>query len=133
MTQLHSQFQPSETASADDFTDAEEIYRPGDGVSEEYGAPSTAIADWVMVSPQIDAFSFRVYCVLRALIITKQARPRQISPADLAEMIPGDSGSAVSTELVERALEQLQAVGLVTRLSHRLTVTAGNEGPGAAQ
>lgn len=89
----------------------------------------TQIPDWIALNPELKDGAFRLYCILRALILEKQKnRVRVLSHEQIAFLSVGKNGKPTSISTVKVLLANLQEVGLVTNPDGSRIVTSS--GPG---
>lgn len=92
----------------------------------------TQIPDWISLNPDLKDGAFRLYCILRALILEKQKnRIRVLSHEQIAFLTVGKNGKPASISTIKALLANLQEVGLVSNPDGSRIVTSS--GPGTIQ
>lgn len=92
----------------------------------------TQIPDWIALNPDLKDGSYRLYCILRALVLEKQKNKiRVLSHEQIAFLAVGKNGKPSSVSTVKALLANLQEVGLVTNPDGSRIVTSS--GPGTIQ
>ncbi|QVJ03097.1 hypothetical protein KGD82_13765 [Nocardiopsis eucommiae] len=92
----------------------------------------TQIPDWIALNPELKDGSFRLYCILRALILEKQKnRIRVLSHEQIAFLAVGKNGKPASISTIKALLANLQEVGLIANPDGSRIVTSS--GPGSIQ
>lgn len=92
----------------------------------------TQIPDWIALNPDLKDGAYRLYCILRALILEKQKNKiRVLSHEQIAFLAVGKNGKPCSVSTVKALLVNLQEVGLVTNPDGSRIVTSS--GPGTIQ
>lgn len=92
----------------------------------------TQIPDWIALNPDLKDGAYRLYCILRALILEKQKNKiRVLSHEQIAFLAVGKNGKPCSVSAVKALLANLQEVGLVTNPDGSRIVTSS--GPGTIQ
>ena len=92
----------------------------------------TQIPDWIALHPELKDGSFRLFCILRALILEKQKnRIRVLSHEQIAFLAVGKNGKPASISTIKALLANLQEVGLISNPDGSRIVTSS--GPGSIQ
>jgi hypothetical protein len=105
-------------------TDEAEFVGPTDD-----GWYRTQIPDWIALCPQVNHTAYRLYVIIRSLILEKQPRKvRLLSHEQLAFLLPGPNGKPSGVRTVKDALQVLTEVGLVSNPDGERIVTSGGKG-----
>ncbi|WP_435110206.1 hypothetical protein [Nocardiopsis synnemataformans] len=92
----------------------------------------TQIPDWIALNPDLKDGAYRLYCILRALILEKQKNKiRVLSHEQIAFLAVGKNGKPASISTVKALLANLQEVGLISNPDGSRIVTSS--GPGSIQ
>jgi hypothetical protein len=108
----------------------------GDGSEEvEFAGPDdggwyrTQIPDWIALHPDLRDSSYRLYCILRALILEKQPQKIRLLTLDqIAFLMVGKNGKPVGATTVKDALRNLHDVGLVDNPDGARVVSSAGKG-----
>lgn len=76
----------------------------------------TRISDWIALNAEVNHAEFRLYCIMRSLILEKRAAIRRLTVTELAGLMPGVNGKPTGRSTVENVLKRLRQHGLVERL-----------------
>src|SRR5690606_18166585 len=90
----------------------------------------TQIPDWIALHPDLKDGAFRLYVILRSLILEKQkTKIRVLSYDQLAFLMVGKNGKPVSESTIKSLLRNLHDLGLVDNPDGaRLVTSAGHGG-----
>ncbi len=88
----------------------------------------TAIPDWIMLHPEIGHTSYRLFCIIRSLMLEKRAKVRLLSHEQLAFLLPGPNGKPSGVRTIKDALAVLERLELVTNPDRRRLVTSTGKG-----
>lgn len=85
------------------------LHGPDDG-----GWHHTVMRDWIAVCPDIGPTAFRLYAIVRSLVIDKRGSVRKLTLMELCQLLPGPNGKPSSVGRIRDAIRELSAVGLFT-------------------
>src|SRR5699024_4907429 len=86
---------------------------------------STQIPDWIALCPQVTHTAYRLYVIVRSLILEKQPKKvRLLSDEQLAFLLPGPNGKPSGVRTVKDDLKVLTDVGLVCNPDGERIVTS---------
>lgn len=90
----------------------------------------TQIPDWIALHPDLKDGAFRLYVIMRSLILEKQTtKVRVLSHEQLAFLLVGKNGKSASVSTVKALLRNLHEIGLVDNPDGaRLVSSTGNAG-----
>ncbi|MEU3020177.1 hypothetical protein ABZ635_22600 [Nocardiopsis sp. NPDC007018] len=89
----------------------------------------TQIPDWIALCPKVNHTAYRLYVIVRSLILEKQPKKvRLLSHEQLAFLLPGPNGKPSGVRTIKDALQTLTEVGLVSNPDGERIVTSGGKG-----
>lgn len=89
----------------------------------------TQIPDWIVLCPKVNHTAYRLYVIVRSLILEKQPKKvRLLSHEQLAFLLPGPNGKPSGVRTIKDALQTLTEVGLVSNPDGERIVTSGGKG-----
>src|SRR5690625_2269859 len=90
----------------------------------------TQIPDWIALCPQVTHTAYRLYVIVRSLILEKRPtkKVRLLSHEQLAFLLPGPNGKPSGVRIVKNALQVLTQIGLVSNPDAERIVTSGGKG-----
>ena len=90
----------------------------------------TQIPDWIALCPQVTHTAYRLYVIVRSLILEKRPtkKVRLLSHEQLAFLLPGPNGKPSGVRTVKDALQVLTQIGLVSNPDGERIVTSGGKG-----
>ena len=101
-----------------------EFTGPNDG-----GWYRTQIPDWIALHPDLRDGSYRLFTIIRSLILEKRTKVRLLTLDQLAFLMVGKNGKPVAASTIKGLLKNLADIGLVMNPdSTRLVSSVGNRG-----
>src|SRR5690625_4434278 len=90
----------------------------------------TQIPDWIALCPQVTHTAYRLYVIVRSLILEKRPtkKVRLLSHEQPAFLLPGPNGKPSGVRTVKDALQVLTQIGLVSNPDGERIVTSGGKG-----
>ncbi|QKW32583.1 hypothetical protein HUT17_05535 (plasmid) [Nocardiopsis flavescens] len=89
----------------------------------------TQIPDWIALCPQVNHTAYRLYVIIRSLILEKQPKKvRLLSHEQLAFLLPGPNGKPSGVRTVKDALQVLTEVGLISNPDGERIITSSGKG-----
>lgn len=110
---------------------------PSDNPDETYefvgptddGWYRTQIPDWIALHPQLKDGAYRLFTIVRSLILEKRAKVRLLALDQLAFLMVGKNGKPVGSSTIKDLLANLHDIGLMENPDGtRLVTSTGHKG-----